>query len=1042
MANLLQLLADLATGVALLTIPVLALYLAFSGRLRMNGLYWLLVVLLVAAGAMHFSQAVPWLRENNTLKFIVGVTMAVLSWAALVTLLVVVPRLLARSSPEELQQQISRRELAETRLKETIALYQSLNESLPLNVIRKDLAGGFIDCNQRFCDTLQRQREDILHKTDFDFYPESQATKYRHDDLQVIATGLPIELVEEYVGTAGETHCMQVLKAPVRDSTGKIIGVQGMFWDVTQRMRAEEQLRASDAKFRKLVQSSIMGVIVANFDGRILAANDAFLHMIGRTREDFENSPIRWDEITPADLRAGDERAIATLLEHEDCPPYEKEFYHASGKRVPVLIGVTMLERSEQECICFVLDITRQKLTERELMTAKEAADLANKAKSQFLANMSHEVRTPMNAVIGLTELVLNTPLEPQQREYLQLVLQSGEGLLSVINDVLDFSKVESGHVELDPLPVSLHECLGDALKSLALRAHGKQLELLLDIDQDVPEWVIADRGRLRQVIINLVSNSIKFTFAGEVVVGVELSGQSANVHERSVDLKFSVTDTGIGIAQEKQRLIFEPFEQADASTTRQFGGTGLGLTIVQRLVELMGGRIEVESNLGRGSTFYFTLTLDTCAPPATAAQPRTGSLEGARIMVIDDHATSRRILEETLLSWRMKPLLLDTAAAAISHFETHTNGESPCDLVLADVRQHDREPWKLLEQIRGNPVTADLPVILLMSHDVIDIGPQCQRFGVRQRLFKPVKQSELLDALADALNIDDALVAAAANPPPGSANAPTNTPVAVRSLRILLAEDSLVNQRLAIGTLERLGHQTTVANNGLEVLSQLQRNSFDVVLMDIQMPELDGLETSKRIREQEKRTGGHLPIIAVTAHALKGDRERCLEVGMDGYVSKPIRQRLLIEEIERVLGTAVAPRPVSAADVPPSGVSAVDWQVALDYCGGDPALLRDIAEAFLEEWPKRTTEIRRGLEEPDFELLHRAAHTVKGSMRYFGAHQAFQSALQLEGLGTQKSTVGGDELWSRLQHEVHFVVPLLVDYVQGRLELPTPAGA
>lgn len=1039
MAAILQLLADLATGVALLTIPVLALFLAFTGRLRMNALYWLLIVLLVAAGAMHFTQAVPWLSENNTLRFIVGSTMAILSWAALITLLIVVPRLLKQRSPEELEHHISRRELAETRLKETIALYQSLNESLPLNVIRKDLSGGFIDCNQRFCDTLQRSREEILHKTDFEFYPDSQATKYRNDDLQVIDTGEPLELVEEYVGPHGEKLYMQVLKAPVRDAAGKIIGVQGMFWDVTQRMRAEEALRASDDKFRKLVQSSIMGVIVANFDGRLLAANDAFLTMIGRTREEFASGQIRWDEITPIDFKEADERAIETLLEHDDCPPWEKEFIHASGQRVPVLIGVTMLDRAMAECICFVLDISRQKQTERELTTAKEAAEVANKAKSQFLANMSHEVRTPMNAVIGLTELVLNTPLETQQREYLQLVLQSGEGLLAVINDVLDFSKVESGHIELDRQPVSLRECLGDALKSLAVRAHSKQLELLLDVDTEVPEWVVADRGRLRQVIINLVSNSIKFTYAGEVVVHVKLIGESANVHEHSVDVQFSVTDTGIGIAHDKQRLIFEPFEQADASTTRQFGGTGLGLTIVQRLVELMGGRIDVESNLGRGSTFHFTLALDTCAAPATAPVPKTVSLEGARVMVVDDHATSRRILEETLRSWRMQPLVFGSGAAAKQHFEITSNGEPPCDLVLADLRQNDPEAWQLLEQIRSNPITADLPVILLMSHDVLDIGPQCQRFGIRTRLFKPVKQSELLDALADALHFDAQLAEDAAKASPAVAAASSTAPVAVRSLRILLAEDSLVNQRLAVGTLERLGHQTTIANHGLEVLALLPRQDFDLILMDIQMPELDGLETTKRIREQEKRSGGHMPIIAVTAHALKGDRERCLDVGMDGYVSKPIRQRLLIDEIEHVLGRAVAPRQISAADLPPGGVCPVNWQVALDFCGGDPALLRDIAEAFLEEWPKRVTEIQRALHEPNFELLHRAAHTVKGSMRYFGAQQAFQTALQLEQRGAQKSLAGAEEIWTRLQHEIQFVVPALVDCVQGRLQLPVP---
>lgn len=1025
-----QLLADVATGVALLTIPVFALYLIFSNRLKMNGLYWLLVVLLVAAGTLHLVQAAPGLRGGQ-LSSLIGLTMTALCWATLVTLLVVVPRILKRHSPEELQHQIEQREAAERRLRETIALYQSLNESLPLNVIRKDLNGGFIDCNQRFCDTLQLAREEILHRTDFDFYPASQAQKYRHDDLQVTNSGQSLELVEEYVGPDGERLYMQVLKAAVRDSTGQIVGVQGMFWDVTQRMRAEEQLRASDAKFRKLVQSSIMGVIVADFEGHILDANDAFLSIVGYTRNELQGNLVRWDKLTPPEFRAGDEQAIATLLEHDDCPPFEKEFIHRDGHRVPVLIGVTMLDRKVIECICFVLDITRQKQTERDLKNAKELADLASRAKSQFLANMSHEVRTPMNAVIGLTELVLNTPLEAQQREYLQLVLQSGEGLLAVINDVLDFSKVESGHVQLDPLPMNLRECLGDALKSLAVRAHGKQLELLLDVAPDVPEWYNADRGRLRQVIINLVSNAIKFTYTGEVVVSVRKGGNQAATDE-AVRLNFCVADTGIGIAPEKQKLIFEPFEQADASTTRQFGGTGLGLTIVQRLAELMGGQIAIESELGKGSKFLFTLALETCDPPAQSPRARTGELDGARVFVIEHHATSRRILAATLQSWRMQPTMFDSVADAAAAIQGDNATARRCDVLLAEIRPGENDVWELVQRLKGNPLTAELPIVLLLSHDALDPSPKSQGIAVLQRLFKPFKQSELLDALAVALNLDGS----ADQPEPAPAVLPA-TSVAVRSLRILLAEDSLVNQRLAVGVLERLGHEAFIAQNGHEVLSLLERETFDLALMDIQMPEMDGLEASRCIRANEVATGGHLPIIAVTAHALKGDRARCLEAGMDGYVSKPIRQKQLVDEIERVIGKAIAPRPVSLVDLPMVENSPVDWRVALEFCAGDPVLLHDIAEAFLEEWPKRAGEMRRAIDEANFDMLHRAAHTIKGSMRYFGADQPFATALELETLGGNESLAGAEEKWARLQRQVQTLVPLLVDYVQGKIKLP-----
>jgi two-component system sensor histidine kinase/response regulator len=1033
MPAILQLLADIATGVALLTIPVCALYLVFSNRLRMNSLFWLMVILLLVAGLLHLIQAAPGLPEGS-IESLIGLTMTALSWATLITLVVVVPKILSRRSPEELQHQIEQREAAEHRLQESIAFYQSLNESLPLNVIRKDLEGGFIDCNQRFCDTLQLSREEILHKTDFDFYPESQAQKYRHDDLQVIATGKSLELVEEYVGPTGEHLYMQVLKAPVRDATGKVVGVQGMFWDVTQRMRAEEQLRTSDAKFRKLVQSSIMGVIVADFDGHVLEANDAFLSMVGYTREELKNNQVRWDKLTPPEFRAGDERAIATLLEHDDCAPFEKEFIHRDGHRVPVLIGVTMLDRKVIECICFVLDITRQKQTERDLKNAKELADLASRAKSQFLANMSHEVRTPMNAVIGLTELVLNTPLEAQQREYLQLVLQSGEGLLAVINDVLDFSKVESGHVQLDPQPMNLRECLGDALKSLAVRAHGKQLELLLDVAADVPEWFHADRGRLRQVIINLVSNAIKFTYTGEVVVSVR-----RNVHASPgpelVQLVFCVADTGIGIAPEKQKLIFEPFEQADASTTRQFGGTGLGLTIVQRLVELMGGQVTIESELGKGSRFSFSLALEPCEPPTQATATPSSELEGAHVFVVEHHATSRRILQATLQSWRMQPSMF-TSAAEVEAALWNGNGNAPhCDVLLAEVRPGDNEVLTLVERVRHEQATADLPVVLLLSHDALELTPKLQSLAVQHRLYKPFKQSELLDALAVALNLDLQVDVGHSQPEP--APAAPGTSVSVRSLHVLLAEDSLVNQRLAVGVLERMGHQVTIAHNGLEAISLVEQESFDLTLMDIQMPEMDGLEASRRIRAREQATGGHLPIIAVTAHALKGDRDRCLEAGMDGYVSKPIRQKQLVDEIERVIGKAVAPRPITLAEPSPPAEAPLDWDVALEFCAGDPALLHDVAEAFLEEWPKRASEMRKALDESNYDLLHRAAHTIKGSLRYFGADQPFATALELENLGAKESLQGAEEKWAKLQRQVQAVIPLLVDYVQGKIKLP-----
>ncbi len=793
----------------------------------------------------------------------------------------------------------------------------------------------------------------------------------------------------------------------------------GMFID---RRRAQDELD-------RFFNLSLDMLCVAGFDGYFKRINPVWRKVLGYSEEDLLSKPYM-DFVHPDD-REATLAAAKRLSEGQDLVYFENRYFHKDGTIRWLLWSVAPYVE-QQKLYAAAHDITEQKANEqtmaryardleashaelaqlvKELEVAKHRAELATETKSAFLANMSHEIRTPLNAILGMTTLALKTRLTAEQQDYLSIVQSSGESLLEVINDILDFSKIEASRLDLDHTAFELRETVGDAAKILALRAGEKGLELAFGVASDVPDALVGDPGRLRQVLLNILGNAVKFTARGEVVLAVTLESATPG----RATLHFSVRDTGIGIAPEHQEQIFQAFTQADSSTTRRYGGTGLGLAIARRLVELMGGRLWVESGVGRGSTFHFTATFDRVELAATApAFARPAALEGLRVLVVDDNQTNRRILEEMLASWHMQPVAVSDSGAAMDALRK-APAEQPFHLVITDCQMPEVDGFALARRIKTDELLHTTPIIMLTSVGRPEDTHRCRRLGVEACLTKPVKHSDLLETLASVAGVS---MERGTGDTPRPQTTPSRTPA--RSLRVLVAEDNVVNRKLVMTLLQKRGHTVHAVENGREAVAALKgagRDVFDLVLMDVQMPEMGGFEATKVIRDGETAGVSRVPIVALTAHAMQGDRERCLEAGMDDYLAKPIDVNELIVTVERIAGQTSRPRSRQAHT---AGSQAIfDENAALAHTGGDRTLLKEIISLFRADYPGALRRIKRAITQHDGETLRLTAHALKGSIATVGSPAGQRTAFELEQMGRANEFAHAEHAYTTLRQQI-----------------------
>jgi len=906
------------------------------------------------------------------------------------------------------KKEIAERKQAERALRDSEARYRALFEASADGIIIADIeTRAFKYANSAVCKMLGYGEDELTGMSLDCIHPE--------ESLEHIIADFEAQGRREKT-LAADIPCVRkdgsVVYVDINTCVASVDGREcniGFFRDITERKSADDAVRESEERLKTILNSLQTGIVILDWDTNIIVdVNPVAAEMIGAPKEEIVGQTCH-KHICPAEV----EKCPATDL-GQGTERLEHELLRADGSLVPVIktsIPVVLGDRTH--LLESLVDISDRKRAEEALRQAKEKTDeanrqlqqaveranllaveaeVANAAKSEFLANMSHEIRTPMNGVVGMIGLLLDTELTSEQREYAHAVKNSADSLLAIINDILDFSKIEAGKVELETLDFDLRITLEDMNDLLALRAHEKGLEVTCLVEPEVPSFVIGDPGCLRQILTNLMDNAIKFTAEGEVALHVSLGSET----NKDVTLRFAVKDTGIGIPQDKLDRLFSAFTQVDASTTRKYGGTGLGLAISKRLAEKMGGEIGVETKEGEGSMFWFTARFGK-HPPGERKEAQTyEDVRGTHILGVDDNETSRRVLAGILESWGCRHEEASDASAAMDKLRAAAVAGDPFEAAVIDVWMPEIDGERLGEMIRDDPLLKDTVMIMMTSLGKRGDAKRLEELGFAGYLTKPVKQSQLFGALAMALGRGKAR----GNLRDGIITRHTIAEDRKLRIRILLAEDNITNQKIGLKMLEKMGYRADAVANGLEAIEALESVPYDLVLMDIQMPEMDGLEATAAIRKKEEATGARIPIIAMTAHAMKDDREMCFEAGMDDHVAKPVQPQKLAEAIERWLGAGGGEDRANEHEV--ESKAAFDRDGLLERLGGDEDLLRQIAEVFLKDAPEQMLSLKDAIQKGDATLAERLAHTLKGASANVGANVLQELAAQMEITGKE----------------------------------------